>query len=144
MLYNTKNPYEKVAFLAKAEALAEKEAVVELSEKAARTLRQNSYLHLIIGIVAKELGTNIDDAKMTYYKLVANREIFVRRKMDKVLGMEREYLRSSKELNKDEMSKSIDRFKQWAAQNKIILPEPEDKEMLLSAEVYIQDIQNYY
>ena len=41
-----------------------------------------------------------------------------------------ETLRSSADLTKEEMSLSIDRFKRWASENGIYLPEPGDAEML--------------
>lgn len=143
MLYNNANPYDRGRFLDKARRLAEEGKIVELTEKAQRTISQNSYLHLLIGIVATVVGTTLEDAKETYYKRIANPSIFVRKRFDKVLKIERDYLRSSSRLNKDEMSESISRFKIWASQNGIYLPEPDERDALASAEVEINKYQQF-
>lgn len=137
MLYNNSNPYDRARFLAKAHELADKGEVTELTCKTARTLNQNSYLHLLLAILADYVGTTEEDVKVTYYKRLINPDLFVRRITDKIYGADREYLRSTRKLSKAEMSQSIDRLKMWAIENKIYLPEPDNKEELLYAQVEI-------
>ena len=52
MKYNLSTEFDRQTFLTKAKALADKGACVELTEMTSRSLSQNAYLHLLIGIVA--------------------------------------------------------------------------------------------
>lgn len=130
MRYNTANQLDRDRFLAKAQALAGKGAIVELTEKAVRSLSQNAYLHTIIGVVAMDVGVTLDYAKREYFKKLCNGAIFIRSTLDKMQGREVETLRSSAELTKEEMRTAIDRFKAWASENGIYLPEPGDDQRL--------------
>ena len=143
MVYNTSDPYERKRFLARAEKLAEKGALLELTERSSRTIRQNSYLHLLIGIVAMEAGTTLEDAKENYFKRCANPRIFIRVNRDAILGMDREYLRSTRDLQKWEMSDAIDNFKRWASEQGIYLPEPDETEIIASATSKMEQLKNY-
>jgi len=130
MIYNTSLPFDKEKFLLRAQTLADKGSIIELTEKVMGTPNQNSYLHLLIGVVAMYVGTTLEDAKAEYFKRIANKELFVRVIEDKVQGVKREILRSTSTLNKEEKSLAIDRFKAWARSNNIFLPEPGDREIL--------------
>ena len=143
MTYNTSDPFDKERFLAKAERLAEKGALVELTEKATRTLKQNSYLHLLIGIVAMEAGTTLEDAKESYFKRCANPRIFIRVYHDALLKIDREYLRSTRDLQKWEMSDAIDGFKRWASEQGIYLPEPDETEVIAAATSKMEQLKKY-
>lgn len=129
MQYNLATRLDRERFRTRAAALMERGAVVEMTEKAYRTGRQNSYLHLIIGVVAMETGNTIEDTKRCYFKELCNADIFRVRKRDR-LGNEIEMLRSSAEVTKEEMAVAIDRFKTWAAHSGIYLPEPGDEALL--------------
>ena len=49
MIYNLSNPYEREKLIAWVERMIEKGEVIEAKRKdVARTIKQNSYLHLII------------------------------------------------------------------------------------------------
>lgn len=52
-------------------------------------------------------------------------------------------LRSSKDLTKEEMSTAIDRFKRWASEQGIYIPEPEDTERLREIEVEMGRMQRW-
>lgn len=144
MTYNTKDPFERESFLTRANKLAEKGALVDLTENALRTLKQNSYLHLLIGIVAMYAGTDLEDAKQNYFKRCANPRIFIRVQHDKLLHIDREYLRSTKDLQKWEMSDAIDGFKMWAANEGIYLPDPDETDKIAAATSKVnQHFKNY-
>lgn len=143
MTYNTSDPYERKRFLARAGKLAEKGALVDLTERTARTIRQNSYLHLLIGIVAIEAGTTLEDAKQNYFKRCANPRIFIRVEKDRLLNIDREYLRSTRDLQKWEMSDAIDAFKRWASEQGIYLPDPDETEIIASAVSKMEQLKNY-
>lgn len=89
-----------------------------------RTPQQNRYLHLLLGYVAMHYGCTITEAKENFYKRAANKALF---------EMQDGELRSTKELTRDEMSESIDRFRIWAAKHVGIYLPTENEKSLLSA-----------
>lgn len=114
MILNLNNDFDREKFKTRSEFLLEKRKVVELTEKTGRSLKQNSYLFLILNIFAMEYGESVEFVKQRFFKELCNPELFVRTKSDKLLG-EITYLRSSSDLTKDEMVTAIDRFKIWAS-----------------------------
>jgi len=142
MLYNLSNPLDRERFAARANALLQKGSVVELTEKTLRTLNQNSYLHLIIGAVAMDVGVTLEYAKREYFKKLVNADLFIRKEQDRFSG-EIEVIRSSVDLTKEEMSMAIDRFKRWGAENGFYLPSPDDKELLKYIEIEMGRIKQY-
>lgn len=135
MLYNLKDPLDRERFKRRCNALYEKQCVVELSEKTARSNSQNRYLHLLLGYLGIETGNDLDYVKEVFYKRAANRELFLREKEDERLGRV-EFLRSSADLSKEEFSLSIDRLRDWSSRVAgIYLPSPDEKEFLASIEL---------
>ena len=142
MLYNLSNPLDRERFAAKANALLQKGSVTELTEKTLRTHNQNSYLHLIIGAVAMDVGVTLEYAKREYFKKLVNGDLFIRKEQDRFSG-EIEVIRSSASLTIEEMSIAIDRFKRWGAENGFYLPSPEDKDMLKYIEIEMGRMRQY-
>lgn len=143
MTYNLASELDRSKFNARAKALLEKGGIVTLEEKVVRSLSQNAYLHLLIGVVAMEVGTTLEDAKATYFKRICNRELFEVTFRDRLLGETRTTLRSSASLSKEEMSSAIDRFKRWAAENGIYMPEPGDEQLLALIRYEMDKQRNY-
>lgn len=134
MLYDLKNPLDRDRFKRRCNALYEKQGIVDLSEKTQRSPQANRYLHLILSYLAMETGNTMDYVKEIFYKRTANKELFVREKEDEILGKV-EYLRSSADLSKEEMTLSIDRFRDWSSQTAgIYLPTANEQEFLASIE----------
>lgn len=129
MQYDLSSDFQRKAFLSRAELLLEKGAVVEMTERTFRTLNQNNYLHLLIGVVAMETGNTLSFTKDAYFKRLVNPDIFCVEREDKILGRV-QVLRSSADLTKEEMSTAIDRFKRWGAENGMYLPNPGDESLL--------------
>lgn len=142
MTYNLSKDLDLQRYLKRSDHLVAQGACVELLEKTGRTTNQNSYLHLIIGEVAIETGVSLDYCKAEYFKKLANRDIFLSFRDDKFAGRV-EVLRSSKDLTKEEMSTAIDRFKRWASEQGIYIPEPEDTERLREIEVEMGRMQRW-
>lgn len=140
MLYNLNTELDIRRFRAKAELLASRGAVVELTEKRQRTLSQNSYLHLLIGVVAMETGNTLAYSKEVYFKRLANASIFLRSHQDALAGKV-ETLRSSAELSSEEMSEAIDRFKRWGAEHGFYMPSPGDEGLLRSIEIEMERLK---
>lgn len=132
MQYDLGSPLQKVQARRRLEALEKKGAVIEITEKSFRTSRQNSYLHTIIGIVAMETGVTLEYAKQNYFKALVNPDLFVVEQTDRFAGKVRT-LRSSADLTKEEMAMAIDRFKRWAYEQGIAIPEQGDDELLKEA-----------
>lgn len=142
MQYDLSSDFQRKAFLARVDNLMDKGAVVELTEKAFRSLNQNRYLHLLIGVVAMETGNTLEDAKTYYFKKVVNPDLFQVYVKDN-MGNTIDRLRSTAELTKEEMSMAIDRFKRWGAENGIYMPNPDDASLLREIEVEMGRMKSY-
>ena len=144
MIYNLSNPYDVENLIAWVKKMIERKEIVEAKKKdVARTLKQNSYLHLIISYFASQYGCGADEAKIDFYKRTCNRDLFEHERTNKRGEMKR-YLRSSADLTKEEMSLSIDRFRYWSVSVAgIYLPSPEDGEMLAYAMQEIERNKEY-
>lgn len=134
MLYDLRNPLDRERFKRRCNALYQKQGIVDLSEKTQRSIQQNKFLHLLLGYLAMETGNTLDYVKEVFYKRTANKELFLREKEDEILGKV-EYLRSSADLSKEEMTLSIDRFRDWSSQTAgVYLPAANEQEFLVSIE----------
>lgn len=142
MTYDLANDMHRKQFLARTENLLDKGAMVELREMTGRSIGQNRYLHLVIGAVAMEVGVTLQYCKDTYYKRLVNRDLFCVDRRDKFCG-DVTVLRSSRDLTTEEMTESITRFKKWAAENGIYIPEPEDAERLKDIEMEMGRMKSY-
>ena len=144
MIYDLKNEYQVVEFKEYVSKLIESKSIVELKKKSPnRSLSQNAYLHLILGYFACEYGCSLDEVKIDFYKRVCNKVIFERTMINKN-GKQVVYLRSSAELTTDEMTTSIDRFRNWAsAQAGIYLPAPNEDQFLIHIQREIELKKEY-
>lgn len=139
MKYDVSNPLHREQARERLEALLGKEhGIIELSEvKPQRSIKQNKYLHLLLGFFASEYGETIDYVKEQYFKIAANRSIFVRERDDKLAGRV-SYLRSTRDLDKGEMQMAIERFRNWSSISAgIYLPSADEHRLLELAEIEI-------
>lgn len=79
MMYNAKNPLEVQNLRLKIEKLIEKQSMIEVVEKKAKTLQQLKYLHTILAYFGLQTGNTIDEVKTYYFKRIVNRDLFVRK-----------------------------------------------------------------
>ena len=144
MIYDLKNPLQCENFKTRVNNLYKNQKVVELTEKKpVRTIQQNKYLHVIIGYFASQYGCTLEYAKQNYYKILCNKNIFVRETDDKYLGKVT-VIRSSASLDTSEMTTAIERFRNWAsAEAGIYLPEPHESEMLTYAQQELERYKQY-
>ena len=142
MTYNLSNGLQYHQFCDRVDKLKERGAMVELREITGRSKAQNSYLHLILGVVAIETGNTLAYTKEAYFKRLVNPDIFVLHKRDRFAG-DVTWLRSTSELTTEEASTAIDRFKRWAADEGIYIPDPEDAERLKDIEMEIGRMKSY-
>lgn len=134
MLYDLSREIDRQRFQLRVEKLLDRRVAVELTEKTRRTNSQNAYIHLLIGLVAMETGNSIAYSKEVYFKRLANAPLFVVTATDQLAGKV-EYIRSSADLSKEEMTIAIERFKRWGAENGIYMPEPGDETLLREIEI---------
>ncbi|MEZ7746383.1 hypothetical protein [Prevotella jejuni] len=139
MIYDTSNPLDKANFMLRAKKLAEKGVIVDLTEKKPRrSLPQNKYLHVILAYFGAQTGNTLEWVKQQYYKKLVNPDLFIREKKDKYLGMIK-VLRSSADLDTAEMSLSIERFRNWAAQEAgIYIPSADEAILIQQMEIEIE------
>lgn len=142
MLLDLKNTLDFEKFKAKVEKFLQDRPVVEITEKTTRTSSQNRYLHLLIGVVAMEVGVALDYAKQEYFKRLVNKDIFCIEIEDRFCGKVCR-LRSSAELTKEETSTAIERFKQWGREQGMYMPEPNDADLLRIIEIEMGRMRKY-
>jgi len=143
-LYNLRNPFDQLKFKEKANELFNAKAYVELKMKTTqRSLAQNSYLHLLLGYFAAEFGYTLEEVKFDIFKKMCNKDIFERKRKNK-RGFDVKYIRSSTELDKQEMTTAIERFRNYSsAQCGLYLPEPNEHEALFFAQQQIENFKEY-
>lgn len=140
MKYNLANDREAGEAMTQLVRLTKAGKIAEVKEvKPRRSLNQNSYLHLLLGAYGLETGNNLENSK-ALYKWV-NQAIYYRKKKigDEVFI----HIRSSAELDKEEMAKSIDKFMQWSAENGYPLPPATNQEWLREVENRMEK-EGYY
>lgn len=139
MVYDTSNPLDNANFLLRAKKLAERGKIVELTEKKPRrSLPQNKYLHVILAYFGTQTGNTLEWVKQQYYKKLVNPDLFIREKEDKYLGKIK-VLRSSADLDTSEFSLSIERFRNWAAQEAgIYIPSADEAILIQQMEIEIE------
>lgn len=115
MKFNLAIPYESKQATYYLGQLNEKRNIAEIKKiSPKRSLSQNSYLHLLIGAFGNHFGYTIEEAKQIYKELSPNVYKYEKRG--------RTFWRSSAELNKEEMAKTIDTFMQKSAEAGYPLP----------------------
>lgn len=139
MIYNLSSPLDKANFLLRAKKLAESGVIVDLTEKKPRrSLPQNKYLHVILAYFGAQTGNTLEWVKQQYYKKLVNPDLFIREKEDKYLGRIK-VLRSSADLDMAEMSLSIDRFRNWSAQEAgVYIPAADEAILIQQMEIEIE------
>ena len=124
MIYDLTNPLHRKQFVARANKMLERHCTnVVLIDESKRSLNQNSYLHVLLRIMALETGVKEKYAKDVYFKQFANMDIFLREAVDPVTGNVIQSLKSTSELTLEEMSRAINNFRHWAEDNGYYLPE---------------------
>lgn len=91
-----------------------------------RSLRQNNYLHLLLGAFGMHFGYTLEEAKIIYKEI--NSSVYKYKKKG------RTFLRSSADIDKDEMTRSIDQFRLKSAEAGCELPLATNQDWLRSIE----------
>lgn len=142
MKYNLSLPLDVAKADARYEALKRQGRMIELTDKSTRSKAQNSYEHLIMGIVAMEVGVTLEYCKEYYFKRLVNPDIFVRKVDDPIAG-EIVITRSTRELSVEETAMAIDRFKRWCYEQGYYIPDPADQVRLLDIEMQMGRMEQF-
>ena len=135
MLLDLNKEIDRSKFKDRSIKLLEKRCIVDLTEKTGRTIQQNKYLHVILSYFGSEVGYTLAESKTLYKTL--NKDIFHYEK-NKI-----KFVKSSADISKDDLAKTIDRFRMWSNDNAgLYLPEANEKEFL--TQVQVQTSQNNY
>lgn len=140
MLFNLKKETDRQRFKSFVNKYYKENLVVELTaKKEQRTIKQNSYLHLLLSYFAAEYGCTADEAKIDFYKRTCNRDLFVVNKVNKY-GQRITTLRSSTELDTKQMTDSIERFRNWSSMTAgIYLPSPNEPEGIVEMKQTVEN-----
>lgn len=144
MLYNLSNGLDAQNFRLRCDRCIKKGCIVELKErKPQRTSSQNRYLHTCLGYFGALTGNTLEYVKREYYKILCNPDTFIREVDDKYRGRIA-VLRSSADLDTAELSLTLDRFRDWAAQEAgIYIPTPEEHYLIQQMEIEIERNKRY-
>ena len=143
-IFNLDNPYERESFKEYCNIQYKKGGIVEVKRKQKmRTMAQNSYLHLLLGYFASEFGYSLDEVKYEIYKKTCNPEIYIRKRINK-RGEEVSYVRSSTDLDRLEMTTSIERFRNYSsAVCGLYLPAANEGEALIAAMQQVEKFNQF-
>lgn len=144
MIYNLSNILDVQNAKTRLQHLISRGCIIELTEKKQkRSLNQNSYLHLLLGFFASQTGNTLEWVKQQYYKKLCNPDLFIGEKVDQFLGRVK-YVRSSADLNTEEMNLSIERFRNWSAMEAgIYLPEPTNEAEIAAMQIEVERYKTY-
>ena len=124
MIYDLTNPLHRKQFVKRANNMLKRHCTnAVLTDESKRTYNQNSYLHVLIRLMALNTGVKESYAKEIYFKQLANPHLFIKEYDDPVTGNKITALRSSSELTVEEMSIAINNFRHWAEDNGFYLPD---------------------
>lgn len=125
MRYNLGNKGEAVKAFEYLTSLVGKDSLVDIKRVSpSRSLRQNAYLYVTFGIFGLATGFDTDESK-NIYKRYANPRLYVYKKR----GVP--FLKSSTDLTVEEMTISIERWREYAAEHGVDIPPPTDNEALM-------------
>ena len=143
MIFNPSNPLDVSRSIEKIKHFIANNKVFELTEKRKkRTISQNAYLHLLFGWFALETGYTTEEVKQEIFKKIVNSNTFYEGEFGELIKIER--WRSTANLNTQELTLCIDRFRDYASKEAgIYLPEPHDLTLLQEIEIQIKNNPNY-
>jgi len=135
MIYDLSIEEDRIRFRKRCNLLFHEKRFVEILDLSERTIGQRKYLHLLFGYYASQTGNSTEYVKQEIYKKTCNKDLFLIEEKDEQTGEVIKFLRSSESLTRDEMTLSINRFRNWSSNpddghTVIYLPTAEDKNAL--------------
>lgn len=145
MIYDLTQQLDRTSFIERAQHLVTKEkGFVELTEKVQRSLNQNAYCHTAIAYFGLQVGCSAQYVKDVYFKREANKELFVRIIDDPILHTQKETLRSTRDLSKEDMGIAIDRFIRWCSETAgVYIPSAEEHKEVVRMQYEVERAKRY-
>ena len=136
MRFHLQNQTEVDRATAYLASLAAKEVTIDIKRvHYPRSLRQNAYLHTLLAYFATQAAYTLAEAKDIYKQMNAGIYHYEKHGYS--------FYRSSADLDKAEMTQSIERFREWSAEQGIDLPAPSDTDFLEWAQDMIAMNEGY-
>lgn len=136
MKYNTAIRTEKAEAFRAFMRLANQKKIIEIKKiSPTRSLRQNAYLHLLIGYFGVHFGYTLEEAKLIYKEI--NSSTYRYEKKGRV------FWKSSADLTVDEMTKSIEVFRERSDREGCYLPAATDTNLIMYMENEIEKAKQY-
>lgn len=139
MIYKTTNIHHQQRAIERFKFLIDKKATIELTEKKpTRSIKQNSYMHLILGWFGFELGYTLEEVKQDIFKKIVNPVIFYEGEFGDLVPIQR--WRSTRTLDTREMTIAIENFRDYASREAgIYLPSPDEEEYLSEINIELKN-----
>jgi len=142
-VYDLSNELRRAQFEKRARLLVENGRFVELKELTNRSLKQNSYLHLLLNYYALNFGYTLEYTKRHIFKIIVNPKIYIIERVNEQTGEIYKDLKSTAKATKAELITSIDRFKDHAAKGGLTLPDSENVQYLREIRQSIEQHKQY-
>ena len=142
MIYNAKSDHDVRKARLRLEQLITKGHPFELTDVKKRSLKANNYLHLCLSFLAVEMGWTLAYTKLRIWKLTWLKDMFLIEKVSHKTGEKFTDIRSSADLNREEMNQAIKVLIEKAlSECNVLLPNPSDNSyqddfVLMQREVY--------
>lgn len=137
MRYNLANLLELAQADEYLKKLIKQNAIVEIKKvNPRRSLQQNKYLYLLLGIAGMEWGFSIDELKILWKRKISP-SIFVYEKN------KNKFLRSTADLTTKELTDAIEQLRKFSAEQGLYLPEPHEEERLRYYANEVEKQSNY-
>lgn len=144
MIFDLLNPYDRDKYIDACKKYLNNNDVVEMKKKfKKRTLKQNSYLHLILSYFASEFGYTLVDVKHDIFKKTLNKDLFVEEFTNKY-GKTITRTKHTNELDTKDMTTAIERFRNWSASEAgLYIPSPKEHDAIIYAEKQVESAMLY-
>lgn len=148
-IFNLHNPYERQQFKdycnkVYEECIKAHLGLVEVKKKhRQRSDSQNRYLHVCLGYFASEFGYSLEEVKQDIFKRKLNKDIFEVERVNR-RGQIVRRLRSTRDLDTLELTKALERFRNWSsAVAGLYIPSSNETEALFAAQQQMEQYEQY-
>ena len=118
MKYSTSKPIERKKAIVRFKMLLEQEKDIELKEvRKKRTIKQNSYLHVVISLFAIEFGYTLEEAK-THLKRCCSFMVYQKDGES--------FLKRTRDMNTKELTEFIEWVRNYSAEKGCYIPSAEE------------------
>lgn len=125
MIFNTQIPLQREQAIERFKYLVKaKKRIQILDKKPKRTIKQNRYLHLILGWFGLHFGYSLEEVKQEIFKKHVNPEIFYLG--DKAGVVTIDHWKSTSACDTGELTTAIERFRNFSNEHDLYLAAPNE------------------